>query len=271
MSIIGMFKRLIFGASAEPVGQVPRPAPQSQPQQFLQTSSQQTPQPQPTGNTRTLLKEATALKRAKRYDEAVAMLRRAYQTPPGPMRIEERLRLPMYLQLAGRADEGWGEMNRLNITYVDPSSQITIAAHIAAFLRKEGKYKNAALFAVWTLFKYKELDVDTHASLLQMADQMPASDAEWKALGLPPIPWGRKTGTTPNGNPIYDVSYPAVKNRLAEDYDTEAIRDALDRDLAKVVADEIISAMVTDLSHYLAKSPPYDIEALKLIFDKHLA
>ncbi|MBU1570589.1 MAG: hypothetical protein KKE00_08770, partial [Proteobacteria bacterium] len=78
MSIIGMFKRLIFGVSADPVGQIPAPAPQNQPQQFFQTSSQQTPQTWPNGDARTLLKEATALKRAKRYDDAVAMLRRAY-------------------------------------------------------------------------------------------------------------------------------------------------------------------------------------------------
>lgn len=260
MSIIDRFKRLISGASAEPA-RVILPTVES----FLCHTKQ------PNVNTRTLLKEATALKRAKRYDEAVLMLRRAYETPPGPMRIEERLRLPMYLQLAGRADEGWGEMNRLSITYVDQASQITISAHIAAFLRKEGKYKTAALFGVWTLFKYKELDVHTHASLVHSADQKPASDAEWKVLGLPPIPRGQKTGTTPSGNPIYDVSYPAVKRRLAEDYDSEAIRDLLDRDLAKVAANNVISAMVPDLSHYLTEPPPYDIEALKKIFGKHLA
>jgi hypothetical protein len=272
MSIIESLKRLIFGASAEPVGQIPGPAPQYQPQQFLQTSSQQTPQTWPNGDARTLLKEATALKRAKRYDEAVAMLRRAYQTPTiCPMMVVELLRLPMYLQLAGRADEGWGEMNRLNITYVDGISQARIAAQMATFLRKEGKYKNAALFAVWTLFKQKEVNVDTRASMVQMADQKPASDAEWKALGLPPIPWGEKTGTTPSGNPIYDVGYPGVHRCLTDDFGPAAIRATLARDLAKIVPKKIISAMVTDLSHYLAKPPPYDIESVNLIFGKHLA
>lgn len=261
MSIIDMFKRLISGPSIKPVSQVLQTSP----------SSQQTPQTWPNDNTRTLLKEATALKRVKRYDEAVAMLRRAYQAPLGPMKIEERLRLPMYLQLAGRADEGWGELNRLNITYVDQSSQITIAAHMAAFLRKEGKYKSAALFEIWTLCKYKELDIDTHAELLRTADQEPSSDEDWKALGLSPPPKLPKTGTTPSGNPIYDVSYPAVLRRLTEDYGPEAIREVLDRDLAKEVANEILSAMVTDLSHYLAKPPPYDLESVNLIFDKHLA
>ena len=114
------------------------PVPQDQPQQFLQTASRPTPQTWPNGDARTLLKEATALKRAKRYDEAVAMLRRAYQTPTEyPMMIEERLRLPMYLQLAGKNDEGWDELNRLNVRYVDQFSQPIIANQMRVFLRKE--------------------------------------------------------------------------------------------------------------------------------------
>lgn len=289
MSIIGSLKRVILGAGVEPVERgstqaMPLtaepvvqetvaigPEPQNQPQQFFQTSSQQTPETWPNADTRMLMKEATALKRAKRYDEAVAMLRRAYQTPPGPMTIQERLRLPMYLQLAGHADEGWGEMNRLNITYVDQPSQIAIAAHMAVFLRKEGNYKNAALFAAWTLCKYKELDVNTHAYLVHSADQKPARAAEWETLGLPPWPQNMPiTGTTPSGNPIYDVSYPAVHRRLTEDYDRAAIRVGLEDDLSKVVAREIISAVVTDLSRYLAKPPPYDIESVKRILAEHL-
>ena len=215
---------------------------------------------------RTLLKEATALKRAKRYDEAVAMLRRAYDMPTAsPMMIQERLRLPMYLQLAGRADEGGGEMNRLNITYVDQFSQISIAAQMANFLRKEGKYKNAALFTAWTLCKHKEADVDTCAYMMRSADQKPAS-------GLPqwtqPMP---TTGTTPSGNPIYDITYPSLRRRLTEDYGAAGIRAWLGRDLTKVAANEVIAAVVADLSSYLAGPPPYDLVPIRTIFAKHLA
>lgn len=142
MSIIDRFKRLISGASAEPVKQVRRPASQNQTQQFLQPSSQQTPQTWPNGDARTLLKEATALKRLKRYDDAVAMLRRAYDAPTEcPMMIQERLRLPMYLQLAGRNDEAWDELNRLNVQYVDQFSQPVIANQMRVFLQKEGNEK----------------------------------------------------------------------------------------------------------------------------------
>lgn len=222
------------------------------------------------GDARTLLKVATALKRARRYDEAVAMLRRAYDAPTqSPMTIQERLRLPMYLQLAGRADEGWGEMNRLNITYVDQYSQISIAAQMATFLRKEGKYKNAALFTVWALCKHREVDVDTHASIVRSADQKPASAAEWEALGLPRWPQTMPaTGTTPSGNPIYDVSYPSVHRRLTEGYSPAGIRAWLGRDLAKAVANE--AALVVDLSNYLAGPPPYDLVSVRTILAKHL-
>lgn len=159
----------------------------------------------------------------------------------------------MYLQLAGRADEGWGELNRLNITHVDQASQISIAAYMAKFLRNEGNYKNAVMFAVWELCKRKEMDVETHTYIEHSADQKPDQDAEWKSLSFPPWPKTiPATGATPNGNPIYDVSYPAVCGRLNNDYSWEAIRVALEPDLVKIVSKEIISVMVTDLSCLLA-------------------
>ena len=221
---------------------------------------------------RTLLKEATALKREKKYIEACDKLREAYSADGAEnLFVEERLRLPMYLQRAGKNDEGWDELNRLFARYTDQFSQPRIAAQMATFLRKEGKCKDAALFAVWTLCKQKESYVGIHASMVQSADHQPASDAEWEALGLSPWPQMPVTGTTPSGNPIYDVSYPSVQRCLTEDYDPAAIRAALDRDLAKVVAKEIIFAVVTDLSCYLAKPPPYDLESVKRILAKHLA
>ncbi|MBU1339480.1 MAG: hypothetical protein KKD56_10475, partial [Acidobacteria bacterium] len=55
-----------------------------------------------------------------------------------PMMIQERLRLPMYLQLAGRNDEAWDELNRLNVQYVDQFSQPVIANQMRVFLQKEG-------------------------------------------------------------------------------------------------------------------------------------
>lgn len=51
--------------------------------------------------------------------------------------IEDRLRLPMYLQLAGNNDEGWDELNNLSASYTDQFSQPRIAHQMKIFLRKE--------------------------------------------------------------------------------------------------------------------------------------
>jgi hypothetical protein len=136
---------------------------------------------------RNLLKEASALKKEKKYSEACDKLREAYSVVgENNLTISDRLRLPMYLQLAGRADEGWGELNRLIITHVDQYSQISIAAHMAKFLRNEGKYKTAVLFSVWELCMRKEIDMDAHAYIVHRADQKPKQAEERKSLGLPP-------------------------------------------------------------------------------------
>ena len=87
---------------------------------------------------RNILIEATALKKEKKYIEACDKLREAYSADGAEnLVIEERLRLPMYLQLAGKNDEGWDELNRLNSRYVDQLSQPIIAHQMRIFLRKE--------------------------------------------------------------------------------------------------------------------------------------
>jgi hypothetical protein len=94
---------------------------------------------------RGLLKEATALKREKKYADACEKLRQAYSSDGAEnLMIEERLRLPMYLLLAGRNDEGWEELNRLNARYVDQFSQPVIAHQMRVFRNKEGKNRPAA-------------------------------------------------------------------------------------------------------------------------------
>ncbi len=87
---------------------------------------------------RNLLMEATALKREKKYIEACNKLREAYSADGAEnLMIEERLRLPMYLQLAGKDDEGWDELNRLYARYTDQFSQPRIEHQMKIFLRKE--------------------------------------------------------------------------------------------------------------------------------------
>lgn len=88
---------------------------------------------------RELLKKATALKKDKKYTEACEMLQNAYLSEgANDLMIEERLRLPMYLLLAGKNDEGWEELNRLNSFYRDDFSQPVIANQMRVFCKKEG-------------------------------------------------------------------------------------------------------------------------------------
>ena len=63
---------------------------------------------------REMLKEATKLKKEKKYVEACEKLREAYAAKGSEeLMVEERLRLPMYLQLAGKNDEGWKTLNEM--------------------------------------------------------------------------------------------------------------------------------------------------------------
>lgn len=87
---------------------------------------------------RNVLKDATALKREKKFVEACEKLREAYSADGAEnLMIEDRLRLPMYLQLAGKNDAGWDELNRLYGRYTDQFSRPRIEHQMQVFLRKE--------------------------------------------------------------------------------------------------------------------------------------
>jgi tetratricopeptide (TPR) repeat protein len=106
----------------------------------------------------TLLKQVTKLKEAGRFDEAVETLREAYrqiQREGGGYTIQTYLRLPMLLQKLGRADEAWGEYNRLlasDPTGVGLSRELTPMFHsqiydkMRLFLQREGQAIKAVGF-----------------------------------------------------------------------------------------------------------------------------
>ncbi|MDG6772715.1 hypothetical protein QCB45_00025 [Thiomicrorhabdus sp. ZW0627] len=109
--------------------------------------------------TKELLKQATSLKKENKYDLACEKLQEAYQAEGAEnLTIKERLRLPMYLQLAERNEEGWKELNRLTLKYIDVFSQVEIANQMRIFLQNEKKYMEAVEFAIWTLCKEIERD-----------------------------------------------------------------------------------------------------------------
>ena len=94
-----------------------------------------------------LMKDAASLKGAGRFDEACDKLREAYASGgPNMLMVRDYLRLPMYLLLAARAEEGWQELLRLHAFYQD--SQFEIAHKMRVFCKKEGAGRDAASFLI---------------------------------------------------------------------------------------------------------------------------
>jgi len=60
-----------------------------------------------------LLKKSTFKKKDDNLNEAIDLLEKAFKIGGEYMTIEECLRLPMYLQKAGRNDEGWQKLTKL--------------------------------------------------------------------------------------------------------------------------------------------------------------
>lgn len=68
-----------------------------------------------------LLREATSSKAAGEIKHAIELLRQFWLAEPfgsSGYGVEEYLRLPMYLQHAGRRDDAWGALNALMTDYV---------------------------------------------------------------------------------------------------------------------------------------------------------
>jgi len=109
-----------------------------------------------------LLLEATQLKKENKISEACEKLKEAYSAngylngygPPDAKDepcITDRLRLPMYLQIAGNSVSGWEELNRLNKKYTGVLEQPHISKQMRIFLNKEKKHSLAVVYAAWSI------------------------------------------------------------------------------------------------------------------------
>lgn len=99
-----------------------------------------------TTDARKLLMEATALKKQGQYAEACNTLKKAYSADGSQsLFIEERLRLPMYLLLAGQEEEGLAILNQMERNFDDPISQAAIAKQRTIFQKKASKNKQLGL------------------------------------------------------------------------------------------------------------------------------
>lgn len=123
-----------------------------------------------------LLKEATAKKKSGDLDGAISLLREAYADIATSGTVEKPdtfLRLPMYLQQAGRPDEAWAEFNAMlagqyPLNMKDPAFapiwQSLIYDKMRLFLQREKKNTEAVVYAVLsflTLCKWLSYQVRT--------------------------------------------------------------------------------------------------------------
>lgn len=107
-----------------------------------------------------LLTKAVTHKKAKEWEEALACLDEAYNIASQQgydfMEWSVYLRLPAYLQLAGRNDEAWGWLNRFNcgeFPYKEQSNEVAVqlgwramvSDKMRLFLEREKKFKPALI------------------------------------------------------------------------------------------------------------------------------
>lgn len=113
-----------------------------------------------------LLKQATRERDAGNLDMAVETLRRAYAEIAQSYvshSVDTFLRLPLYLQKAGRNDEAWREFNLLltqgfpnQIQNLDllPMEHSQIFDKMRLFLQREKKHELAIRFGIWSFISW---------------------------------------------------------------------------------------------------------------------
>lgn len=218
---------------------------------------------------REMLKEATALKKKKRYDEACEKLKEAFSINGAEdLMVKERMRLPMYLQLAKLNDEGWRILNELNVQYTDVFSQAEIANQMRVFLQKEKKYTQAVLFSVWSICKEVERDRKNIQGSIDLADQWATNKDDFGFL-----PEGRKEkvyGKTPKGNPITDSAYKMFNDRVADRLSKESVSDRILPLLKKAKKEQLVDNLSEAISKYLKASEYYDLREVRDIINTNL-
>jgi hypothetical protein len=108
---------------------------------------------------RQLIKEARLLKAVQHYDEACDKLIEAFSTKGAKdLSVKERLRLPRYMQVAGRTEEGWKLLNNMLLMNANDPSQADIADEMWRFMCREKNYRQALPYAAWAACKRTDRD-----------------------------------------------------------------------------------------------------------------
>ncbi len=196
-----------------------------------------------------LLKEAAQLKNDKRYDEACQVLKVAYQSAGvgESVKIEDRLRLPMYFLLANKNNEGWIELNRLAEENQSVHAQILIREKMRYFSEDEGRWFDALFYAMWVWV----LSInDLIATIKSMQD---IADGHVEYTPQPLSHWREPYAYTSSGNPIYDVAYnhilSSLNNRLRYEIIEEEFEGVCQKigipALTETIADKLIEIIDT--------------------------
>ena len=88
-----------------------------------------------------LLKKATEKKRSGNLEEAIELLKKAYDVGSNEMSVEQCMRLPLYLQQAKRNDEGWEILCNLLAKGWPGSDKFMVHADRAAIYNKMSLFR----------------------------------------------------------------------------------------------------------------------------------
>lgn len=186
-------------------------------------------------SSRELLKRATQQKREGQLDAAVASLREAYELTKQESTvrgIDTYLRLPMYLQKAGRPDEAWQEFNRLlhdgypnqlGDPSVRPMENSKVYDKMHLFLQREGHEKKAVQYGILSMISWaKGLLRQDRAS--EYNDYIQSSNVEGRVEKLL-----KKAGCEEKIEVIVQVALKSLDNPESIDFDHlgERLGDAL--------------------------------------------
>lgn len=237
---------------------------------------------------REMLKEATALKKEGKYEEACEKLKEAYSAKGSEdLTTKELLRLPMYLQLAKKNDEGWRILNDMNVRYLDVFSQAEIANQMRVFLEKDKKFNQALLFSVWSICKEVERNRWNMQESIKMADY-PVKQISWKELAGPNCRLSKEQldaldasvsnmgneivyGHTPKGNPITDPSYKMFVDRTEKSISIYGVRDQIFPLIKKLKLEDKLGSISLSISKYLRSSESYDLRNIRDIISSSLS
>ncbi|PKB90895.1 hypothetical protein A8A01_03030 [Ewingella americana] len=184
---------------------------------------------------RDLLKEATRLKKEKKYEDACNALRLAFSSASENeyIDIRERLRLPAYLCFDDKDDEAWWELNKLLEAHTDMISQFAIISKMSVFLEDEGKILDSLMFFtrsyILDLMHRVSLIVSMHESADKSAMEEPLK-VEMKDGTIVELDFRKMDENkepfayTKLGNPIYAVAYNHTLKSLNDKLDFERIK-----------------------------------------------